>query len=340
MDIKTAKSILLDEFILNATGATGKLRNGCLWYCSPYRNENSPSFKLTRDKLAWYDHGVGEGGNIIDLALRMSKSDEVKDALGYIENVMGSGYIIQTPIVEFKPMTDPVEPYYSLISSDEFEVFDRFRQLTPHAKYMSGRGLDLEAIAPYLENVKFNVKTDAKKGVYNGVGMANISGGYETRANLFGTGYKKTTVGEKDISVFQAKDSSYNAQDWHRKPWFAFYSMMDFLTFITLDKPPMGAYNFTVIHGDGLASKAIEYLSKIEPCTLIHYPHNDHNGNGQRAMFDIMAALPTWKHGDRMYSYEPYKDLNEWHMDKADILYRPASGYSRPAPKRSPKLKP
>lgn len=317
-----------------------KERSGRKWYCSPWRDERTPSFVLSKDRMAFFDHGEGYGGNIINLAFRMSKTDDVGEALRYIDSVMGAGYIVRPTRVEFKPMTEPIEPYYSLIEADDFEPFDRFRQLTPHGKYMASRGLDLEGIAPYINNVKFNVKNDVKKGVINGVGMVNASGGYETRAKLFGTEYKKTTVGEKDITIFQAKDSAYNAQDWHRKPWFAFYSMMDFLTFITLDKPPMGAYNFTVIHGDGLASKAIEYLSKIEPCTLIHYPHNDHNGNGQRAMFDIMAGLPTWKHGDRMYSYEPYKDLNEWHMDKTDILYRPASGYSRPAPKSSPKLKP
>ena len=35
------------------------------WYNSPLRQETKPSFKLSSDGRAWYDHGAGVGGNIL-----------------------------------------------------------------------------------------------------------------------------------------------------------------------------------------------------------------------------------------------------------------------------------
>lgn len=40
------------------------------WYHSPLRNEKTPSFKVNRKLNVWYDHGTGEGGNLIDFGIR------------------------------------------------------------------------------------------------------------------------------------------------------------------------------------------------------------------------------------------------------------------------------
>jgi len=36
-------------------------------YCSPLRNESTPSFKVNTERNQWYDFGTGEHGDIIDL---------------------------------------------------------------------------------------------------------------------------------------------------------------------------------------------------------------------------------------------------------------------------------
>ena len=45
-------------------------RNPDYWYKSPLRNEKTPSFKVNRKLNVWYDHGTGEGGNLIDFGIR------------------------------------------------------------------------------------------------------------------------------------------------------------------------------------------------------------------------------------------------------------------------------
>ena len=39
------------------------------WYLSPLRLEKDPSFKVNRKLNVWYDHGIGKGGNLIDLGI-------------------------------------------------------------------------------------------------------------------------------------------------------------------------------------------------------------------------------------------------------------------------------
>src|SRR5665213_715582 len=39
------------------------------WYLSPLREEKTPSFKINRKLNAWFDHGLGKGGNLIDLGI-------------------------------------------------------------------------------------------------------------------------------------------------------------------------------------------------------------------------------------------------------------------------------
>ncbi len=41
-----------------------KIRNNDYWYLSPLRDEKTASFKVNRKLNAWYDFGLGQGGNI------------------------------------------------------------------------------------------------------------------------------------------------------------------------------------------------------------------------------------------------------------------------------------
>lgn len=335
MNIKDAKSIPLDEF-LQRQGYTGKLKAGRLWYS--VRQESTPSFVLTKDRFAWFDHGTGRGGNIINWPIEYRGVRDVSASLGYIQQVMGPGYVSQPVRMEYKPM-EPELPYYTLISFDEFEPFSR-HELTAHAKQLASRGIDPVKVAPYLYQVKFHHQDDPKKTVYHGFGMRNESDGFEVRANLFGTGYKKTTVGAKDVTIVQARNSDHKTEDWHTRPWKAFYSIMDFLTFITIDRAPAGTYNFIVIHGDAMIGKAAEYLHDMPPGHMEHYMHMDASGNGQRAALDLMGELPSWGGGDMAYQYEGFKDLNAWHMHQLGIDYRPNAIRPKPATRYNPRLKP
>jgi hypothetical protein len=65
-----AKKIPITEYLYNLGINPEKVRGNNYWYHSPFRPETNPSFKVDAKKNVWYDHGSGEGGNILDLGAR------------------------------------------------------------------------------------------------------------------------------------------------------------------------------------------------------------------------------------------------------------------------------
>src|SRR4051812_31185462 len=67
--IYEAKQIDLVEYLEKLGYHPRIIRNNDYWYLSPLRDENTPAFKVNRKLNAWYDHGIGKGGNIIDFGI-------------------------------------------------------------------------------------------------------------------------------------------------------------------------------------------------------------------------------------------------------------------------------
>ena len=55
------------------------------WFLSPFRSETQASFKVSKTKNRWYDHGEGVGGNVIDLVAKILKCS-IKETLDYLNN--------------------------------------------------------------------------------------------------------------------------------------------------------------------------------------------------------------------------------------------------------------
>ena len=50
-------------------------RNGYGMYLSPLRDEHTPSFKVDYVQNLWYDFGLGEGGTLLTLVMRLERCD-------------------------------------------------------------------------------------------------------------------------------------------------------------------------------------------------------------------------------------------------------------------------
>lgn len=70
-------------------------------YLLPLREERTPSFKVDYVQNLWYDFGLGEGGSIIDLVMRLERCDFAQAV-----RLLGSGE--RTPMVI--PLPLPVPP--------------------------------------------------------------------------------------------------------------------------------------------------------------------------------------------------------------------------------------
>src|SRR5665213_1552893 len=64
-----ARQIDLVDYLASLGHHAVKTRGTDHWYFSPFRDERTPSFKVNRSMNVFYDHGTGEGGNIIDFGI-------------------------------------------------------------------------------------------------------------------------------------------------------------------------------------------------------------------------------------------------------------------------------
>jgi hypothetical protein len=64
-----AKQIDLVDYLAALGHYPKKARNNYYWFLSPLREEKTPSFKVNRNINAWYDHGIGKGGDLVDFGI-------------------------------------------------------------------------------------------------------------------------------------------------------------------------------------------------------------------------------------------------------------------------------
>lgn len=60
-------------------------RNGYGMYLSPLRDEHTPSFKVDYVQNLWYDFGLGEGGTLLTLVMRLERCDS-REAVRRLQN--------------------------------------------------------------------------------------------------------------------------------------------------------------------------------------------------------------------------------------------------------------
>ena len=65
-----ARQICLVEYLASLGHQPKKIRNQDYWYCSPFREEKTASFKVNRQRNIWFDFGEGKGGDIIDFGIQ------------------------------------------------------------------------------------------------------------------------------------------------------------------------------------------------------------------------------------------------------------------------------
>ena len=85
MEIRHIKQISITDYLQQQGYPPARIQGIHYWYCSPLRNERTPSFKVNTERNQWYDFGTGEHGDIIDLVCALHHCD-MAEALQLLEN--------------------------------------------------------------------------------------------------------------------------------------------------------------------------------------------------------------------------------------------------------------
>ena len=285
MTIEESKNIKLADYLHSLGYNPIKQQGKSLWYKSPLREEQEPSFKVNTDRNLWYDFGAGKGGNIIALAQELYASD----SLPYLLNRIAE----QTPHV--RPVSFSFRQRRTEPSFQHLEV----RELSHPAllRYLQGRGINLEQAKRECKELHF---TNNGKPFF-AIGFPNMAGGYEVRNSFF-----KGCIAPKDITHIRQQGEP-------REKCLVFEGFMDYLSFLTLrmkNCPTMSdldRQDYVILNSTSNVSKAIDVLYPYERihCML------DNDKAGYEATRAI-ALEYSYHVRDFSHNYRGYSDLNDY----------------------------
>ena len=285
MTIEESKNIKLADYLHSLGYNPIKQQGKSLWYKSPLREEQEPSFKVNTDRNLWYDFGAGKGGNIIALAQELYASD----SLPYLLNRIAE----QTPHV--RPVSFSFRQRRTEPSFQHLEV----RELSHPAllRYLQGRGINLELAKRECKELHF---TNNGKPFF-AIGFPNMAGGYEVRNSFF-----KGCIAPKDITHIRQQGEP-------REKCLVFEGFMDYLSFLTLrmkNCPTMSdldRQDYVILNSTSNVSKAIDVLYPYERihCML------DNDKAGSEATRAI-ALEYSYHVRDFSHNYRGYSDLNDY----------------------------
>ena len=278
--LKEIKSIPLATF-LSQLGHKPTARKGTrLWYKSPLRQEQTPSFKVETALNCWYDFGLGRGGNIIDLAAEMYQSTDLR----YLMRCIADSCLV--PSVQTVASSYPQR--HSAPSMERFEIVPlEHRALVA---YLQERGIPAHIARAKCKEAHYSVNGR----FYFAVAFDNVSGGCELRNHYF-----KGCRGRKDISYLPW------ARDGPSKECAVFEGFIDYLSALTL----------RIISGtDAIILNSVVNVNKVMPylkdyITINCYLDNDTAG---RTALTELTALYGSSVIDRSILYSEFNDLNEY----------------------------
>ena len=182
LQCNTAREIPIVEFLKKNGFSPQRENHKEAWYLSPIRDESNPSFKVSKTLNRWYDHGLGKGGNIIDLVIEMNNNCSVQEALLIIDRTI--------PSFSFQQQNT----FAVLNPKDEIRIEKVLPIQHPALlNYLLRRKVNPKQVAKYAKQVHYTFKDST----YFAIGLENVSGGWELR-----NPYYKNAAAPKDYSFF------------------------------------------------------------------------------------------------------------------------------------------
>ena len=212
MNIDTAKTISIIDLLRTLEHAPVSIRGDRYNYLSPIRTEKEPSFCVSKKRNEWYDFGLGQGGDIINLSKRLFETNDVSEVLSRLDKLNISH-------VEHSCKTIKAAAVQTAVKMENVHL--QPLQYNPLMSYLRSRHIDIVVGMKYCKEIWY---THGKKR-YFGIAFENIQNGVEIR-----NPYYKGCMGHKDISIIHAESIGVQSSVC------LFEGFMDFLSFKTLEK--------------------------------------------------------------------------------------------------------
>lgn len=241
--------------------------------------DNNPSFSVD-DKLgAWYDHGTGKGGNIIDFGVAYWPNLKFNEVIEKIQATCN--------------MVLPVrrDPRPRLPVRARNYVIENVKMIGTHpaiTAYLQSRGV-FDLARKELSEIYYHVKNEkGEKKQFFAAGWKNEAGSWEVRNRYF-----KGCLGQKALSIISGDPKSVAV----------FEGYMNYLSW--RKERPEAPHSVIVLNTLSLLNEGIKRSTLFPVIDLFL----DRDTAGLHATRDFMKALPYAT--DRSDAYENYNDYND-----------------------------
>lgn len=280
MDIKTIKNTPIST-VMNKLGfCIIRTNNSNVWYKSPFRNEKTASFKVDMNKNIWFDFGLGCGGNIFDLIMRI-KECTFKEALHFLRNEFDSFSFHQ-------PEQNSVSRQINKGKTYSITKVQPLKN-TILIDYLKSRCLNISFCEKYLCEVYY--KINDKK--YFGVGFKNDIGGIEIRNK-----YAKLCLGKKWFTHIKNQANHV----------IVFESWSDFISLLTLYPELEKSHDYIVLNSLGILTAKLDAI--FESYSEIMFALDNDEAGSKATKFYV----DRWQNSliDIRFIYPNCKDINDF----------------------------
>jgi hypothetical protein len=292
-----AKQIDLVEYLATIGYHPQKVRSNDYWYLSPLRDERTPSFKVNRHLNVWYDHGTGQGGNLVDFGIMYHKCS-VSDLLQRLAGFAGRPAVGFTMINPARGITPTLSPSAGEKKEDDagrIHVVD-VRSLAEKRllDYLNERYISVYIAAQFCKEVDFLLY----EKTHTAIGFPNNSGGFELRNSYF-----KGSSSPKDITFIDNRKDQVSV----------FEGSFDFMSFKCLFQRQREALtNYLILNSLAFLHKARELMEEHRFSNL----YLDHDKAGIEAT-RIAVEWDKNKYRDYSKFYRRNEDLNAWYIQRS-----------------------
>ncbi|RCW22477.1 toprim domain-containing protein [Marinilabilia salmonicolor] len=285
MNCQEAKAIQIIDY-LHALGfkPSRKVKNN-YWYKSMIRhNESQASLKVDVQQNCWYDHGLGEGGNILDLVMKMHGLNSVSQALKKME---GRSVPSSFSFHQYKKSLSN-KPNYQIQKVDRLSNRALVDYITRE------RGIKCGLAQKFCKEVYYQ----ANQKNYFAVGFRNNLGGWELRNK-----YWKGCIGSKSITTILGGN----------KVCCVFEGFIDFLSFMQLFSEKDNNYDYIILNSLANTKDVLSIIAGYDRVNL--FLDNDHAGkNTSQELIESASNVV-----DQSYFFNPSKDLNEYLIKRSKL---------------------
>jgi hypothetical protein len=229
----------------------------------------------------WYDHGIGEGGNIFDLIMRMHNIQDIESVLAHL-----AGTNIHAKRSDYSSFNSrPVEKEANPAITIQNIIPVTHPKLTA---WVQERKIDLDLANLYCREIHY--QNQGKN--YFSIGFRNDRGGYE----LSSPPNFKGCISPKDITTICSKSDIY----------LVFEGFWDFLSYLAIQKIEKTKHDVAILNSVANVQKAMDFLKSHKDV----YTYLDNDEAGQQAIRMIKSSCLSVN--DRSVQYAGYKDLNDY----------------------------